>query len=241
MAPVDRSGRRAHTCRVYSERRSRVPGGVVWTAAARGRDVRVLPDGCIDLIWAADGRLFVAGPDTRAHIHESGPDERLTGLRFGPGTAPSILGVPAHLLRDRRVPLVDLWGQAAGEELRDRLAAGQAPDRALERAALARMRDDHEAPRLAAMVRLLRAGRDVARVADLVGFSERQLHRRSLDAFGYGPKTLARILRLTRALALARRGVPFADTALRSGYADQAHLARDVRDLAGVPLRELTR
>ena len=55
----------------------------------------------------------------------------------------------------------------------------------------------------------------------------------------YGPKTLARVLRLQRALGLARGGVPYAETAARAGFADQAHLARDVRELAGVPLTEL--
>lgn len=39
-----------------------------------------------------------------------------------------------------------------------------------------------------------------------------------------------------QALALARAGVPFADTAARAGYADQAHLAHDVRALAGTSL-----
>ena len=65
------------------------------------------------------------------------------------------------------------------------------------------------------------------------------MHRRSLAAFGYGPKTLARILRFQRALALARAGTPLAEVAVRSGYADQAHLAREVRALAGVPLGRL--
>ncbi len=65
------------------------------------------------------------------------------------------------------------------------------------------------------------------------------MHRRCLTAFGYGPKTLARILRLQRGLALARCGVPFAETAARAGYADQPHLAREVRDLAGTTLGEL--
>ncbi|MEV5769093.1 helix-turn-helix domain-containing protein, partial [Micromonospora sp. NPDC052213] len=59
--------------------------------------------------------------------------------------------------------------------------------------------------------------------------------RRSRHLFGYGPKTLARILRMGRALALARAGTPLAEVAARCGYADQAHLTRDVRDLAGVP------
>jgi AraC-like DNA-binding protein len=72
-----------------------------------------------------------------------------------------------------------------------------------------------------------------------VAFSERQLHRRSLLLFGYGPKTLARILRLGTALDLARGGAPFGRVAAEAGYADQAHLSREVKALAGVPLSTL--
>jgi AraC-like DNA-binding protein len=67
------------------------------------------------------------------------------------------------------------------------------------------------------------------------------LHRRCRDAFGYGPSVLRRIVRFQGALRLAGQGVPFATTAARAGYADQAHLAREVRALAGVSLGELTR
>ncbi|WP_174531163.1 helix-turn-helix domain-containing protein, partial [Micromonospora maritima] len=59
--------------------------------------------------------------------------------------------------------------------------------------------------------------------------------RRSLALFGYGPKTLARILRMRRALDLAHAGAPLAEVAARTGYADQAHLTRDVREFAGMP------
>ncbi|WP_143615380.1 helix-turn-helix domain-containing protein, partial [Streptomyces sparsogenes] len=65
------------------------------------------------------------------------------------------------------------------------------------------------------------------------------LHRRSLAAFGYGPKTLARVLRLNRALDAARAGTAFAEVAALAGYADQAHLAREVKALTGVPLGRL--
>uniref|UniRef100_UPI002458F2DB helix-turn-helix domain-containing protein n=1 Tax=Nocardia wallacei TaxID=480035 RepID=UPI002458F2DB len=77
------------------------------------------------------------------------------------------------------------------------------------------------------------------RPPDELGLGARRLHRMSLSAFGYGPKMLARVLRLQRALRLARAGVPFAETAFRAGYADQAHLAREVRELAGKPLGQL--
>ena len=79
----------------------------------------------------------------------------------------------------------------------------------------------------------------VREVADAVGLGERQLRRRSLAAFGYGPKTLQRVLRFQRALGLARSGMALADVAQAAGYADQPHLANEVRVLAGVPVRAL--
>ncbi|MFF4058690.1 DUF6597 domain-containing transcriptional factor [Streptomyces sp. NPDC001668] len=217
---------------MYTERPSRLPGAVVWTGDGTGR---VLPDGCMDLLWN-EGRLLVAGPDTRAYV-TSGAPSTWTGLRFHPGSAPAFLGVPAHELRDRRVELADLWPASEVRRLRDRVAAAQGPAAALEEIAVERTAPPD--PVLRALVASLGAGRSVAVTAGELGLGARQLHRRSLVAFGYGPKTLARILRLRRALALARAGVPFAETAARSGFADQAHLARDVKELAGVPLGRL--
>lgn len=225
---------------VYEERASRLPGATVWTKAPDRSGVArpVLPDGCMDLLWS-EGRLLVAGPDTRPYVPEGAP-AHWAGIRFHPGTAPALLGVPAHELRDRRVELTDLWGAVEVGRLRARVDAAPDPATALEELALRRAaRTPPPDPLLAGLVEALRAGRPVGRTADELGLSTRQLHRRSLAAFGYGPKTLARILRLQRALALARKGVPFAATATLAGYADQAHLARDVRELTGMPLRRL--
>jgi AraC-like DNA-binding protein len=87
---------------------------------------------------------------------------------------------------------------------------------------------------------LARAGCNSTTIASRVGLSTRQLQRRSTTAFGYGTKTLGRVLRLQQALALIRRGARVADSAARIGYADQSHLARDVKDLSGVTLGQLT-
>ncbi|MFH9710287.1 helix-turn-helix domain-containing protein [Streptomyces luteogriseus] len=225
---------------MYVERASRLlPGAVVWTNTPSRPGVgRVLPDGCMDLLWH-DGRLMVAGPDTRAYL-PGGATGPWAGVRFYPGTAPALLGVPAYELRDRRVELAELWPASRVRRLADRVNAAPDPasgleDLAVRQAAGAEPPD----PLLRQVVTALDAGRSVAATADELGLGARQLHRRSLSAFGYGPKTLARILRLRRALALARAGVPFAQTAARAGYADQAHLARDVRELSGLPLGEL--
>jgi AraC-like DNA-binding protein len=223
---------------VYEERPSRLAGAVVWTNTLAGAGVRpVLPDGCMDLLWS-EGRLLVAGPDTHAHTPD-GPPTSWAGLRFYPGTAPALLGVPAHELRDRRVELTELWPSAEVRRLRARVEAAAHPATALEDLALERATPPD--PELRRLVTALAAGCPVAATADELGLGARQLHRRSLHVFGYGPKTLARILRLQRALALARHGTPYADTAARAGYADQAHLARDVREFTGTTLTDLLR
>ncbi|MFE9439944.1 helix-turn-helix domain-containing protein [Streptomyces sp. NPDC006602] len=224
---------------MYVERPSRMAGAVVWTNTPSGPGAgRILPDGCMDLLWH-EGRLMVAGPDTRAYVTEGEPSA-WAGVRFCPGTAPALLGVPAHEMRDRRVELADLWLAAEVRRVTAQVNAADDPASGLERVALERAAGTHPPdPLLRQVVTALDSGRPVATIADELGLSARQLHRRCLTAFGYGPKTLARVLRLQRALVLARSGAPFAETAARSGFADQAHLARDVRELAGLPLTEL--
>jgi AraC-like DNA-binding protein len=226
---------------MYREWWSERVRAIVWTRTVRDGATahRVLPDGCLDIIWV-DGRLIVAGPDTSAYIAVDRAGGRYLGLRFPPGTGPPVLGTPACEVRDQRVPLDALWPGAEVRRLAERIAEAPEPVGAVERVAVDRLRHAPPVdPAIRAVAGLLRRGARVSAAADAVGLSERQLHRRSLVAFGYGPKTLARVLRLGRALALARRGTPFATVAVRAGYADQAHLAREVRSLAGVPLGAL--
>jgi AraC-like DNA-binding protein len=223
---------------MYRERPARADGAIIWTRRVRdaGATTRVLPDGCIDVMWV-DGELIVAGPDTEAHLVPSPGGAEFHAVRFAPGTAPDLLGVPASELRDRHVPLEDLWPAADVRRLAEGLHTAPDPGRELaDRLGAAPVE-----PWVDWLVSGLRAGKAVGALADRVAFSERQLHRRCLALFGYGPKTLARILRLGRALDLARAGAPFGRVAADIGYADQAHLAREVRSLAGVPLTRLLR
>ncbi|MGI5321638.1 DUF6597 domain-containing transcriptional factor [Actinomadura nitritigenes] len=229
----------------YREVRERGAGLVCsWTAAlpagAEPFVQRVVPDGCVDLIWSADG-IHVAGPDTGPMPAAVRPGAELVAVRFGPGAAPPVLGAPADALRDGRGPLRDLWGGAA-DELADAVAGAGSREarRAVlvagvrARAALAEPVDPLVPVVVAGLV-----GGSVREVADAVGLGERQLRRRSLAAFGYGPKTLQRVLRFQRALGLARSGMALADVAQAAGYADQPHLANEVRALAGAPVRAL--
>lgn len=229
--------------RPYAEWPSAIRGATSWVASATSEPTRVLPDGCMDLLWM-DGRAWVAGPDTHAALISRPAGAPIAGLRFAPGHGPRAVGVPARELRDLRVPLDQVWEAREVRRLTDALAAGDRPTEVLEAEARRRILAGTAAARdevLAVddLVAALRRGTSVSELAAAAGWSARHLRRRCDDAFGYGPKLLARILRLQRSLALARRGVRFADVAARTGYSDQAHLARDVRALAGVPLGQL--
>ena len=190
----------------YRERASAVAGVTVWTRVADGSSSWILPDGCIDVLW--NGReLTVAGPDTTAHRATAPSGTPYAAVRFASGVAPTVL-------RCRR-----RWASrpAAGARRRDqgrrhrparRVAARNR--RPVERAralgrATARGRAAGADRTMCRVAALIGDGRTVAEVAAQVGFSERQLNRRSLAAFGYGPKVLARVLRLQRALGLGPR------------------------------------
>ena len=216
------------------------------------REQRVVPDACVDLIWSG-GRLTIAGPDTRARLVALAPGTRIVGVRLRPGVAGAVLGLPAGELRDATPDAADVLGRDRAEALLDALvrAAGAGND---VRPGAASARDDPHAILLAAIESRGAAGPDplvraavaalgrpharVAAVATELGLSARQLQRRVTDAVGYGPKTLARILRFRRLQALPAG--PLVELALEAGYADQAHMTSEVTHLAGIaPVRFL--
>jgi AraC-like DNA-binding protein len=205
----------------------------VWRSAAAAPK-RIVPDGCLDLVVGATG-AFVAGPDTTAWSSVTRPGEVLRGVRFTPGRAAAVLGVAADELRDRRVTLPELWGRE-GELLTERLLSG---DLSPARAVVSLLPDTPPPdPAVAALVARLDAGATrVADVAGQVGVAERRLRRRFVQAIGYGPATYLRVSRFQRAVSLAPRAPGLAALAAAAGYADQAHLSRDVRALTGLTPR----
>jgi AraC-like DNA-binding protein len=203
---------------------------------------RVLPDGCMDLV-VIGGRLLVAGPDTGPVAVRRLAGETVFGLRFHPGAGPAVLGPAASELRDTRVSLEAVWGRD-GHELEERVAAASPADglAALQERLLARLgaaREPRPDPLVAAAVHLLEGhavlpGR-VGGLGDTLGLGERQLRRRFHAAVGYGPKTLARVLRFQRLLGLLDRPRPsLAVAAADAGYADQAHMTTECARLAGI-------
>ena len=199
---------------------------------------RILPDGCLDLVW--DGRrLFVAGPDTTARWHQSRAHAEYVALRFSGGTGPALLGVPADELRDRSPDIEELWPAAEARALADGVAAS--PVTALEAWASERLTYSEVDTLGPLVLEMAATATPVAVMADRLDLSVRQLYRRCLPLFGYGPRRLTRVLRLGRALDQARKGASLAHVAAECGYADQPHLSREVRALTGTTPLDLVR
>ncbi|HET8728754.1 MAG TPA: helix-turn-helix domain-containing protein, partial [Alphaproteobacteria bacterium] len=136
----------------------------------------------------------------------------------------------------------DLLGRQA-KELADRIGDAESPADGLRwlEAGLVRLAPEiaSPAPDMELVFGLLgtqASGPGLSTVRNRLGISERGLRRRCHDAFGYGPKTLDRILRFQRFLRLARHPgeARLSILAHEAGYADQAHLAREVRRLSGL-------
>jgi AraC-like DNA-binding protein len=190
--------------------------------------VRVLPDGCMDLI-RMNGHVVVAGPDTAAAVTRRDA-EPLVGLRFRPGVLPRLLGVPAGEVRDTRVPLADLRSVPTRPRSLTELTTELAADRPRAETA------PWSLPQLRQVTASLAAGSAVADVARALGWTPRTLQRQSTAVYGYGAAMLRRVLRFRQARRLLGEGLPYAEVATLAGYADQPHLHREVRTLAGVPL-----
>jgi AraC-like DNA-binding protein len=227
----------------------------VWTAQSApggGSNFEaIVPDGCPELIVqlgdrfesTAAGRrqtqpaaFLVGALSGPLHVRPLGRVHTV-GVRFRPGGLAGFLRVPQHELSDRVVPVSALFGRA-GDELAEQVAAAREP-KGLRRAVSAFL-----APRLAPPATLTRAmvgelirarGQiGVEALATAAGVSPRHLERVFRREVGLSPKRLARVVRLQEVLRrLSEAPGSWVDVALDCGYADQAHLTREFRELAG--------
>jgi AraC-like DNA-binding protein len=204
---------------------------------------RVIPDGCVDIVWVNDQAPHVAGPMTRPALYLIEPGTEIVAVRLRPGTAHRLLGESAKALLNQDVPLRDLWPGHRAAPWEDVAAERSAAAKLAAAAEVMSVRlrtnggfDDFVMHAAAWMARHPFASLDELSI--LSRLSERQIRRRFDEAIGYGPKKLQRILRLQRLLWLASHEsspIPsLAQLSFVAGYADQPHMSREVAALTGV-------
>jgi AraC-like DNA-binding protein len=196
---------------------------------------RILPDGCIDLLMGASGAVWVVGAMTRALVVGES-SAAVAAVRFRPGGAAPFLRTEASALTDRRVAAEELslsWLRPP--PFHDDPTLGV---KTLEEILLRRLADvAAPEPLVAHAVRALfaEAPPAVAALARTLGWTRQHLRRVFTAHVGVGPKELARVARLQRAVDRLQRGRgSVAEAAVTLGYFDQAHMAHDFRALAGV-------
>lgn len=210
----------------------------------------VLPIGAkLDVAWSGDPVSRRSAWSSVAGLHAAPAEIRHDGHQEGfflaltTAGARALFGLPAAAIAGKLLELDDLapdlrhlpeqvhdessWPARTAVLLRALTSALSARDASGPRAEVSR-----------ALARLAR-GAAVAEVADDVGYSRRHLRNLVVAETGLSPKEYQRVARFETSrehvLAAARRGGTLAEVAAVCGYADQAHLAREWRDLAGCP------
>jgi AraC-like DNA-binding protein len=200
---------------------------------------RIVPDSSGYLIFSAcnhpsgvETQLFVVGARSR-YIDIDVAGRYLTvAARLRPGALAILTGVRASELTDCSVPLAELMGSTA-KELLDRMSTATPVDAQGRMATFLRRRFSCADPDLLGLGRLLTRSSTVAALAAATGLGQRSLYERSRACVGLAPKRALRIARLQRALWLADRARVWSAVAAAAGYADQAHLTRDMQALLG--------
>lgn len=225
--------------------------------ASGPRRIRVLPDGCMDVIFNFGDRMapegspfgqpeaFVVGASMRPGVVEMNGRTDIFGIRLRPGSAFPLLGTPCSELYDAAGP-VELLGAGLATLLRVHASSESDPARrvqVVERLLLERLSSLTEPdPLVEQSLRLLGTepvlGGGVPPVdspAKTLRIGNRRLERLFARHVGVGPAAFRRTMRLHRALALLRRpGVCLADAAHAAGFCDQPHMNREIKTLTGL-------
>jgi AraC-like DNA-binding protein len=186
---------------------------------------QAVPDGCVEIITRLAGRSrwdgeqparFAVGlADGPAEFEISG-DACFEAIRLWPWAWPLIGDRPLTELRGRWLPYDGPDIDAVEMQL-----AGEAG--------------------LAAIGRAILAAATVEEMGRATGMRPRSLQRWFARHVGLPPRRYVRLLRFHKAFEQVPEQPSLAHHAAAQGYADQAHMARDFRAMAGVPATEARR
>jgi AraC-like DNA-binding protein len=204
-----------------------------WTRTpdAAAGEVRVLPDGCADLVFdLTDGEAMAVGTMTRPLVIDEAKPASFVGVRFRPGRAAAFLRIPLAEITDARVDLGDLW-----RDLPERVLSSADRIRLLEGELLQRLVPDRDARVDAAIEAITRGPARIDAIAREIGISRQHLARQFHHHVGVSPKTFARVMRFRRLVAslAPERRIDWAAAAAEHGYYDQSHLIDEFRELSG--------
>jgi AraC-like DNA-binding protein len=203
-----------------------------------------LPEGTVELVFDLENRDrpgVVIGPHSRPFAIHVDRRQSVLGVHFKPGGVSPFLNLPADELHNQVVSAQDIWGETA-RTLRDSLNdASSIPEmlNLLERFLCMHLSSPLLHPAVSYGIWQLNrpaATSSISGITDAVGLSERRFAQVFREQVGLKPKLFARVRRFQRVLRQVNTTphVDWAEVAARRGYADQAHLIHEFRDMAGL-------
>jgi AraC-like DNA-binding protein len=218
---------------------------------------RIVPDGCIEM-------AFILGDDIRRFTSERDfilqPRAMVLGqtiepfyiqptgyvntfaVRLYPHGFANFVTVPIKELANRETPIAKLFGEAAGNELEQKII--QATDTAhrieiIEAFLLSKLKEEGIISKIVRTTidTLLATGGASPIQAILQGdlSKRRQLERKFVKQIGVSPKQLAKVIRLQTALKMMLNQKPetLTQIAYESEYYDQNHFIKDFKEFTG--------
>ena len=170
---------------------------------------------------------------------------RLFAVRFRPWGVSRFSNVSMANMIDRPVPPFESLNEL-GDELEKRLRSVRSDtsrvavtDRFLTNALQAYSRIE---PRLKMLLDAVDGGRcSSAEIARKLSMSDRSFNRLWKDVVGIQPRKFIQLMRFHNALEMIDDGVKLIQVAADCGYSDQAHMARQIKVITGLPPSSLRR
>jgi AraC-like DNA-binding protein len=210
---------------------------------------RVVPDGCIDIIFNLGDSLhvtnghdaFMVGAMRQPLIVRISGRVQMLGIRFKPGGARTFFNFPLCEATDLSVPIGSVWSD--GNSLRERVL--EAPttverirllDRLLTDRMAASPQFDGRIARAVSLINETNGQTSIRSLENELNISSRQLERKFKEHVGLTPKVLGRVLRFQKTVAALRRSprVDWSDLVFDGGFFDQPYFIHEFKSLSGL-------
>lgn len=193
-------------------------------------------------IVAEGEEVEIGGPTTKRWSRDFPAGRgRVFAIKFRPGGFRPFVQVPVSAFANRIVALAEVFGDSLRTFAREVLGGGDHETALLALETFLRGRHPQSGAALDLAARIagrIASDRDLTRIEQVAAefaLTPRTLQRLFSEYVGVSPKRVIQRYRLHEVVERidAGSGIDWAATALELGYADQAHLIRDFRNLVG--------
>lgn len=210
----------------------------------REHNIRVIPDGCNDILISYDGEQINSWyspsitKSTNFHFKKA---EWVFGVRFYPGADCSLLRGRIPVSKSHPIEVRELLPDfdSLDDELKKSMSFVRRHE-IVEDYLLARIKPRNNVEDiLSSSVRFLIDANGVIsieKLAKAVGYSTRYLRQLFTDYIGHSSKELANMIRMQKTLycLLEEQDQKLSDIAIRYGFSDQSHMNREFKKYMGV-------